>query len=347
VFPVMKPSLPSFRDLGPRFSQIEDAGQYSNYGPQVVELQERFANRFGISPDRVVVLANATLAIAGLTQILDPERWLVPSWTFVATALSVLQTGKDLVFGDVGIDTHRLRDVSSAEGRSSIVTLPFGAGIPSDWTTASDFPAVIDAAASLGSVDSLVGLPPHANIVFSLHATKYLGSGEGGLVVSGTAQTAAELRAWSNFGFDSDRRAVVRGTNAKMSEFQAAIAHCALDEEALQRSQWLELRKRSQAIDRELGVDIPQLSANSIAPYWIVDFGSQKARDRAEKVLLDSSIETRRWWQNGCHEMPALAGLAWEGNLENSKSLARTTLGLPYFRGMLPGDFQRIGDLLS
>ena len=95
-------------------------------------------------------------------------------------------------------------------------------GLPKIWTSPGKYPSIIDGAASLGSIETLKNLPETSNLVFSLHATKYLGSGEGGLVVTGTKEIADELRSWSNFGFQGSRQSMTQGTNAKMSEIQAA-----------------------------------------------------------------------------------------------------------------------------
>jgi len=345
VFPVMKPSLPPVTAFSARLNQIDESGQFSNFGPQVTELESRFAQRFRISSDRVVVLANATLALTGLAQILAPDNWRVPSWTFVATALSALQSGSTIRFADVNSVTHRLD--FSATSPPSIVTLPFGVGVPEAWVKSALFPPIVDAAASLGSVRDLSGLPTSSNVVFSLHATKYLGAGEGGLVVTGDSALAAELKAWSNFGFKSDRVSHLRGTNAKMSEFQAAVAHAALDSEKTQQAEWEDLRALSRKVDEALGIEIPAISHHSIAPYWIVQFDSQEKRDAAELLLSENSVETRRWWSNGSHRMSAMHTVPQEGPLKTTESLAATTLGLPYFRGMTPANFDMIGDLLS
>lgn len=345
VFPVMKPSLPSPTAFSARLNQIDESGQFSNFGPQITELESRFAQRFQVSSDQVVVLANATLALTGLAQILAPDYWRVPSWTFIATALSAWQSGSTIRFADVDRVTQRL-DFSETS-LPSIVTLPFGVGVPDAWTDPSLFPPIVDAAASLGSVHDLSALPTSSNFVFSLHATKYLGAGEGGLVVTGDSAVAAELKAWSNFGFKSDRVSHLRGTNAKMSEFQAAVAHAALDSEKTQHEEWQGLRELSRNVDRALGIEIPAISNHSIAPYWIVQFDRQESRDSAERLLSENSVETRRWWSDGSHRMSAMSSVPHEGPLQTTESLAATTLGLPYFRGMTPANFDMIGDVLS
>src|SRR5262249_19336682 len=94
-------------------------------------------------------------------------------------------------------------------------------------------PVVIDAAAGF---DSLIPGPTPA--VVSLHATKVLGTGEGGFVVSTDAALVRRVRIASNFGIDPNRQSVIAATNAKMSEYHAAVGHAALDEWSGTRSEW-------------------------------------------------------------------------------------------------------------
>lgn len=345
IFPVMRPSLPRPEQFSKRLEDIWNSGIFSNFGPQVQELESRFAKRLNVPADRVVVLSNATAAITGLATISEKAVWRVPSWTFVATPLGVLQAGKSLQFADVDIDSQMLTTSCAYEG-GSIATLPFGIGIPQEWLNQSSFPDIIDAAASLASVTDLSCLPSTSSLVFSLHATKYLGAGEGGIAICGNSSIAGELRSWANFGFTAERESQRLGTNAKMSEVQAAIAHAALDSEDEERREWEQLRRKSKAVAEMLAIDIPHLSSQSISPYWMVAFETPLARDVAEKKLKEARIQSRKWWGLGCHLMPSMRALPCESELKNTEALAGTTLGLPFFRGMKDEDFEMIGNVV-
>ncbi len=79
-------------------------------------------------------------------------------------------------------------------------------------------PVVIDAAGSL----FMQRCSQDENIItcFSMHATKFIGAGEGGFVASADALAINEIRSMAKFGHE--------GTNAKMSEYHAAVALAAL-----------------------------------------------------------------------------------------------------------------------
>lgn len=343
LLPVMRPRLPNPSSFSSRIEDIWESGVFSNFGPQVQELESRLAKRFRVAPDQVVALSSATAAITGLVAISDKTRWRVPSWTFVATPLAVLQAGKSLQFADVSLANQTV-SVSEDSSLGTITTLPFGVGVPAGTFDQQHTPDIIDAAASLASVTDLRAIPSRSSVVFSLHATKYLGSGEGGVAVVGNSETAKVLRSWANFGFSAGRESFLIGTNAKMSEVQAAIAHACLDQESHERDEWKQLRRHSIEVAEALSIDLPSLSSHSIAPYWIVAFESPRERDIVEAKLQEAGIESRRWWGSGCHSMPSLKDFPRESELRNTESLAQTTLGLPYFRGMKLSDFSMIGE---
>ena len=92
---------------------------------------------------------------------------------------------------------------------------------------------------------------------------------------------------------------------------------------------------------------IEPMAKNSIAPYWITQFASEARRNAVEAHLKSHSVETRRWWSQGCHHMEALRVVPREGLMTNTDFLAATTLGLPYFRGMTHSDFDMIGSIIS
>src|SRR5262249_59670589 len=85
-------------------------------------------------------------------------------------------------------------------------------------------PGVIDAAAGFDSVS-----PGETPAVVSLHATKVLGTAEGGLVICTEPSVVQRVRRASNFGLDSRRPGTGAANNAKMSEDHAALRHAAVD----------------------------------------------------------------------------------------------------------------------
>ncbi|GAB4392617.1 MAG: hypothetical protein Tsb0032_08960 [Kiloniellaceae bacterium] len=233
------PRLPSAADVLPYLEEIDRNRWYTNFGPLVERFEARLAAQVGLPRDRVVTVANCTLGLVlALESCSLPAGGLcaLPSWTFVATAAAVRQAGLTPWFLDVDPRSWQLTPeiveaaLPQAPGSLAAVmpVAPFGAPLEAaPWAAFRDhrgLPVITDAAAGLASLTA-----SHLPAVVSLHATKPLGIGEGGVVFCETGAQAEEIRRRSNFGFDRDHAALWAGGNAKLSEYAAAVGLAALD----------------------------------------------------------------------------------------------------------------------
>ncbi len=340
----MAPRSPSAASVHHRLEQIDASGWYSNLGPQEQELRSRFAARLNVPPDQVATVANATLGLAGAIAVLGGRRWAAPTFTFAATPAAVITAGADLVFGDIDPSTWALVPQGSVDGH--VVVAPFGT--PPDLDAWKGLGRVVhDAAASLGEDLDLCSIIPGQAVVFSVHATKVLGAGEGGIAVFGSSDDAARFRTWTNFGFAGSREAQISGINAKMSEIQSAYVHAALDGWEQEKMEWLEARSTVVRLLDDLGVKLFEASRVGINPYVIARFGDESRCTHVERALLKHSVETRRWWSRCCHIMPAYRPFS-VGPYPASEHAAAESLGLPFFRGFNAEHLERLADgLLS
>ena len=92
-------------------------------------------------------------------------------------------------------------------------------------------------------------LPAGWSVVVSLHATKVLGAGEGGIVVFGDVESADRFRAFTNLGFERTRTSERHGVNGKLPEATAAYALAALDGWELEEQQWRAARALARAAE--------------------------------------------------------------------------------------------------
>jgi len=234
------------------------------------------------------------------------------------------------------------RAVDSSEGNSGLLfTVPFGSDFRLPMDGDPSLPIVIDAAASLGNLPTMRELPQSSVVVFSLHATKILGCGEGALVVFGTSERAEAFRAWQNFGFRGSREAQFAATNAKLPEVSAAYALAALDEWPQIRHSWEESREQALAISIDLGLDLAPQFETSVSPYWMVRLPDAALTVAVEAGLAEAGIQTRRWWPKALNEMTAFARFS-NGGFPNSERLSRSTLGLPHGPHLSRPDYDRI-----
>ena len=227
-----------------------------------------------------------------------------------------------------------------------IVVCPFGA-MPDlrawqAYRDATGVPVLIDAAAAFDQLAD-ANLPA----VVSLHATKALGIGEGGYLATVDPALAARVRSLTTFGFEGTRESQVVATNAKLSEYAAAVGLAALDAWPGDRLRWMWAAQHL----RIALIGLPQVR---FQPGWGTDWATSvcvvslpagSAQSIAE-TLTCADVETRPWWGGGCQASPAFAQCRREP-LPVTEHLAASTLGLPFAIDMGAQDIARIAEALG
>lgn len=341
--PVARPYLPPSDAITPYLRDIDQRRWYSNFGPLLTEFEARLAARFNPGA-AVTTVANGTQGLAlTLTALGLPSGALVamPAWTFVATAHAVLQAGLVPWFLDVDPHTWALTPqiVLDALPRAPgpvaavIAVSPFGSPLDADpWVDLREqtgLAVLIDAAAAFDTVHD-AALPT----IVSLHATKVLGVGEGGMVASTDRQLIERLRQISCYGFKGARESMMAATNAKLSEYAAAVGMASLD-------MWPTTRMRYGLVAQGLRIALSGLDAVQFQPGWGTAWVTSVcvarlpdgSSDRIQKRLSAVGIDTRCWWGRGCQDHPAFAGLP-HADLAATRRLAASTIGLPYAMDM-------------
>jgi dTDP-4-amino-4,6-dideoxygalactose transaminase len=345
----MKPQLPEFTAVSKYLERMDRNRIYSNSGPLQQQLSQEYSEMFGVSSDRVVLCANATLAIQGVSFLIPVEKFVAPSFTFPASISGVLNAGKTVTLEDIRPHNWRVNSKNQFDSNNAglIDVLPFGS--PVDFRQDPDWKyVIIDAAASLGSTSiDMSDLGENQVIIFSLHATKVLGIGEGGIAVFGSIDLANEFRAWINFGFLGSRNSILPGINAKMSEITAAYGLAVLEQKEEEIGEWRAANQLAREVNRRFGIENITNQFDGVSPYWIVQFENSTVTNIVEEEMLKLEIETRRWWSLGCHRMPAFRDFAADREFPETDHVAGTTLGFPMFRDMRPEHFDFISESLQ
>jgi dTDP-4-amino-4,6-dideoxygalactose transaminase len=355
--PVMRPKLPIAECIAPYLRQIDNSRIYSNFGPLTRGLEARLATFYGGAPETVVSVANATLGLSLALSVQHPEPGslcAIPAWTFAATAHAAVLAGLVPYFVDVDPATWALdpETVIDEVARAPAVVgavmpvAPFGQPIDvSAWDrfrSQTGVAVVIDAAAGF---DALI--PGSVPAVVSLHATKVLGVGEGGCVVSIDTELIRDLRTRANFGFFRSREALMPATNAKLSEYHAAIGHAALDEWAATRAEWAAVAGAyNNAFGGSNRVQIQTGFGNAWVASTCVLNISDAGGERVERALHSAQIETRKWWGHGAHAHRATAHFP-RVSLPVTESLARSTIGVPFYRDLELSVIDRIAECVQ
>jgi dTDP-4-amino-4,6-dideoxygalactose transaminase len=141
----------------------------------------------------------------------------------------------------------------------------------------------------------------------------------------------------------NSRKAVLPATNAKMSEYHAAVGLASLADWPRTRACHLEVTARYLAA-------LGSLLQYGYGQGWVASTTNvvlpPGTRERISERLLESGIETRAWWGEGCHRQPAFAECP-RGDLAVTEDLGGRVLGLPHFADMEPEDVATVADAMS
>lgn len=307
------------------------AGQFTNGGPAVRLLEERIADHLSLPKESVVAVSNATLAIQGALETCEPQSspWLVPSWTFPATYLAAHHSGQRYEI----VDVDNFGRLSEPEDTQPCVEVwPFGMG-ESSWSFTGSRFKVIDAAASFDALQGVgARLQDTTAVTLSLHATKALAGTEGGVFFSTNLDWVERMRKWINFGFSTGARAPsIIGTNAKMSDADAAIALASIDNWPITREKWKALHSEVTVFLGDWGHRVPSgLREPRATNYLILE---SKNIESDELSLSNLGLQTRRWWTPASAlslNLPIGAPSAYP----NTNRFFSSWLGLPFFLSM-------------
>lgn len=349
---LLVPELPTADDLRPFLERIDRARWYTNFGPLALELEDKLLaalrpggqeELFGVSVSNCTVGLELSLTALSLK---PGARVLVPGLTFVATAAAIARAGYAPVICDV--DAHswlltpgiarRVADELSIDAVMPVST--YGcrqdAAAWDAFAEATEIPVVLDAAGAFGNQPA----GRRVALVFSLHATKVLSAGEGGFVASADPDFVARIKRLANFGITPGGLVDEAGTNAKLSEYHAAVALAML-------LHWEECARRRIVLHRAylqaLAKDCPAVALQKRSAegvYSIMPVLLPKGVTAASigEALAKEGIETRRWYCPTLEQHPAFAKCQVTGQLEAVSTLSERLLALPFHLSLEPGD---------
>jgi dTDP-4-amino-4,6-dideoxygalactose transaminase len=250
--PVTRDPFPSWPHLSEKSIEavVETlgAGRLTYWaGPRGRELEAGWAEWTGASHAVSCSSGSAALHLALEALGIGPgDEVIVPSHSFISTAFSVMQARAVPVFADVSddhtVDPRAIEALVTEKTKAVIVVHLFGAICDMDpinrIAQAHALRVIEDCAQSVGGEyrGRKAGTLGDAGC-FSFSQNKHLTTGgEGGMVVSGDAALARELRSLRDHGYDAEAwRAIKPGTeqppaahlrmgyNYRMTEMQSAI----------------------------------------------------------------------------------------------------------------------------
>ena len=236
--PLIQVNPPQISRTNKIVSQAYTEGIFSNSGSIQREASRVLANHVNREFSGYLVSSNTSALVACLLEInVRGRHVLVSNFTFAATLHSIVLAGGIPVLCDVNsanlsMSINQVTEIVESKKFNIAAVLPTRIfGFINDFSDLIEFcgeyeiPVLIDAAATFPGEPDVWNFKHQAKFeVFSLHATKVFGIGEGGLIV-GSKSSIESVSERSNFGIRSfDPENFRDGLNAKADEFTAARA---------------------------------------------------------------------------------------------------------------------------
>ena len=254
AIPITKPTLPPLEEYQLRLEQLWKTGQVTN-GPLVRETEALLGDYIGNV--HCVAMANCTIGLVLAIKALGLKGAAVlPSFTFFATAHSLIWNGLEPVFADIDEQTWNLSPASVKEilEKRSDVSAILGVHLFGNPCQVEELEAIarqydikllFDSAHALGSESNGQKIGAFGDIeVFSLSPTKPVVAAEGGVASTSHEELAEVLRYGRDYGNEGDYNPSFIGLNARLSELHAAMALGSL--EMLERN----IKHRNEVVSR-------------------------------------------------------------------------------------------------
>lgn len=286
------------------------------------------------------------------------DEVIVPSNTYIATALAVTYVGAAPVFVEPDIDTF-LIDPALIEAK---ITDKTKAIMPVHlYGQACDMDPIMEIAKKhglfvvedcaqahgatykgrkVGSFGDAAG--------FSFYPGKNLGAlGDAGAAVTNSKELADKIRALGNYGSDYKYHHIYQGNNSRLDEMQAAFLSAKLP--LLDK---MNEERRRIAKMYSGGINNPKVITPVVreecVPVWHIYGVRCNERDALEKHLNDRGIGTNKHYPIPMHMQECYKELGIsEGALPVAEEISATELSLPMYYGMTDEQVRYVIDAIN
>lgn len=277
--------------------------------------------------------------------IKEGDEVIVPSNTFIATALAVTYVGAKPVFVEpdictYNIDPAKIKDALTEKTKAIIPVHLYGQPCYMEpvLSVAEKYHLYIveDCAQAHGATykGKKVGSFGDA-AAFSFYPGKNLGAlGDAGAVVTNNQEIADKIRALGNYGADYKYHHIYKGNNSRLDELQAAFLAAKLPH--LDRMNEERRRIARMYLD---GITNPEIILPyvrpDVVPVWHIFAIRCKRCDELETYLNKNEIGTNRHYPIPIHLQECYKDMGFkQGDFPIAEEISQMELSLPMYYGM-------------
>lgn len=311
IINVTRSSMPSYEEYCQEIKDLWESRQLTNSGIKYQKLEQRMKDYLKVSNLNFFSNGHQALEAAIFALGLTGEVITTP-FTYASTTQAIVRNGLIPVFCDIEADFYTI-DPNKIE---KLITEKTSAILPvhvygnvcyykeiEKIARKYNLKVIYDAAHAFGVEADGLGIGNIGDIsMFSFHATKVFHTIEGGGLTYQNSKLTEKLNAWKMFGMKGKEDAEFIGTNAKMTEFQAAMGICNL------RHVTREIAKRKIIVEKYIecfsgvrGIKLcpTQRNIKSNYAYFPVYFDEKvfgKSRDTVLDQLKNKNIFARKYF---------------------------------------------------
>lgn len=328
-------------------------------GKEDQEFEKHFSEYCGVN--YCVGVGNgldALMLILKAMDIGDGDEVIVPSNTYIATALAVTYVGATPIFVEPNINTFNI-DPNLIEEKITTKTkaiMPvhlYGQACDMDSiisiATKNNLKIIEDCAQAHGATykGKCVGSFGDA-AGFSFYPGKNLGAlGDAGAVVTNDKNLADKVRAFGNYGSDYKYHHIYKGNNSRLDELQAAFLSEKLSILDKMNKERRRIANRYLSEITNKSIILPYILPDCI-PVWHIFAVRCDRRDELEEYLNLKGIGTNKHYPIPMHLQKCYSDLGiTEGELPLAEKISATELSLPMYYGMTDEEISYVIDVIN
>lgn len=288
----------------------------------------------------------------------EGDEVIVPSNTYIATALAVTYVGAKPVFVEpklstFNIDPDRIEDAITEKTKAIMPVHLYGQACDMESIMAVakkyDLKIIEDCAQAHGATYKGQKVGTFGDAAgFSFYPGKNLGAlGDAGAVVTNSEEIATKVRALGNYGSDYKYHHIYKGNNSRLDEIQAAFLSAKLPH--LERMNVERRRIADRYLDeiKNPKVALPTVEKDMV-PVWHI-FGIRcTERDALEKHLNDAGIGTNKHYPIPMHLQECYKDLGYsKDDFPIAEEISSTELSIPMFYGMTDEEIGYVIDAIN
>lgn len=288
----------------------------------------------------------------------EGDEVIVPSNTFIATALSVTYTGAKPVFVEpdirtFNIDPLKIEEKITEKTRAIMPVHLYGQACDMDpimeIARKNHLYVVEDCAQAHGATYKGKRIGAFGDAAgFSFYPGKNLGAlGDAGASVTNNKELADHIRALGNYGSDYKYHHIYQGNNSRLDEMQAAFLSAKLPHLDKMNNERRRIAQMYLNGIHNKNVVLPYVIPEA-EPVWHIFAIRCKGRDELEKYLHEKGIGTNKHYPIPMHLQKCYVDLGIHpGELPIAEEISATELSLPMFYGITDKQVQYVIDAIN